>query len=414
VSRDGRLVGQDCSDATLQEVADLTRRFEPSITPVIKNWAVDAGRQIIAIQVRPHDAAKPYVFDGKAYERVANTTRAMSQETYRHRLLSRSSNRRWEMLETDLRLDDLDTDEILRTIRLGIEIGRVPESAMLASFESKLQSLGLMSNGRVVNAAVVLFGKEMMPSYAHCLLRLARFKGTTKSEFLDNRQVRGHAFHLLTSAQEFLRQHLPIASQVKPDDFVRSDRVLYPLQVVREALVNALCHRDYVRPGGSLGIALYDDRLEISNEGTLPDPLTLADLRGEHPSKPRNQVIANAFYRRGLLESWGRGTLDMIRLCINAGHPEPEFLEKGGCFTVRFLPIQVSPAAPRAEMTALERRRRFVDLLRERGPLAFKEIRASVEPEAAERTMRDALSSLKKSGTVRTQGFGRGAVWSIA
>jgi len=283
----------------------------------------------------------------------------------------------------------------------------------MASVESKLQSLGLLNNGRIVNAGAVLFGKELMPVYAHCLLRIARFKGTSKSEFLDNRQVRGHAFHLLTSAQEFLRQHLPIASKIRPDDFVRSDKVLYPLQAVREALVNALCHRDYVRPGGSLGVALYDDRLEISNEGTLPDPLTPADLRREHPSKPRNQMIANAFYRRGLLENWGRGTLDMIRLCTEAGHPEPEFFERGGCFTVRFFPIQ-SPIAPQnSEMTVVERRKRIVEVLSQRGPLPFKEIRENVEPDAPDRTMRDALSSLKKSGQVKTEGFGRGAVWSM-
>ena len=89
-----------------------------------------------------------------------------------------------------------------------------------------------------------------------------------------------------------------------PGQLERIDEPLYPIEALREALVNAICHRDYREWGGSLEIAIYDDRLELGNPGTLHFGLTPDDLVREHPSKPWNPHIANAFFRRGIIEHW--------------------------------------------------------------------------------------------------------------
>jgi ATP-dependent DNA helicase RecG len=90
---------------------------------------------------------------------------------------------------------------------------------------------------------------------------MARFRGTSKSDFEDNRQVRANAFTLLQRAQQFLRQHLPIASRARSEEIEREDTPLYPMEALREALANAICHRDYGLGGGSVGVAIYDNRL---------------------------------------------------------------------------------------------------------------------------------------------------------
>ncbi|MBI3924540.1 MAG: hypothetical protein HY319_03290 [Armatimonadetes bacterium] len=136
----------------------------------------------------------------------------------------------------------------------------------------------------------------------------------------------------------FLTRHLPVAGRLQPGVFERYDEPLFPTLALREALVNALCHRDYSAPGGSISLAIYDDRLEITNEGRLPEGLRVEDLKLDHPSRPRNPLIARAFYLRKLVEEWGRGTLQIVELCTKAGHPEPEFEEVGGSMLVRFLP----------------------------------------------------------------------------
>jgi len=106
-------------------------------------------------------------------------------------------------------------------------------------------------------------------------------------------------------AMLFLRRHLPVAGRIVPGLFEREDEPLFPLEALREALVNAFCHRDYTIAGGAVSLAIYDDRLEIWSDGTLPFGLTPEDLKRDHPSKPRNPLIAKVFYLRGVIERWG-------------------------------------------------------------------------------------------------------------
>ncbi|MCZ2154546.1 MAG: hypothetical protein LC114_11700 [Bryobacterales bacterium] len=112
--------------------------------------------------------------------------------------------------------------------------------------------------------------------------------------------------------------------------------------------MNAFCHRDYSITGSAVSLAIYDDRLEIWSDGTLPFGLVVDDLKRDHPSRPRNPLIAEAFYRRGLVERWGRGTQKIVELCVQAGHPEPEFIEQAGALGVRFLPSAPGQSAEMA------------------------------------------------------------------
>lgn len=197
-----------------------------------------------------------------------------------------------------------------------------------------------------------------MAEYPQCLLRVARFKGEDKTEFLDNRQFRGHAIDLLLKAQRFLIEHVPVAGRIVPKRLERIDEPLYPPLAVREALANAICHRDYSMGGGSIGVALYDDRLEVTSSGPLHFDLTSAALFEPHESLPWNPLIASVFYRRGIIETWGRGTLKMVELAEKAGLPRPEIEETAGAVVVRFRSGRAIPANTRFHCVRGRRRRR--------------------------------------------------------
>ncbi len=143
----------------------------------------------------------------------------MPQSQYERLLEERMhSTRRWELMPAQqLGVQDLDHAEITRTVDEAIRRGRIDEPC-IRDPERLLLGLGLIANGHILNAAVVLFGKanRVFPSYTHCLLRLARFRETTKSAFEDSRQAYGHAFDLFVKAQQFLRQHLPVAGRHCP------------------------------------------------------------------------------------------------------------------------------------------------------------------------------------------------------
>ncbi len=261
----------------------------------------------------------------------------------------------------------------------------------------------------------VLFGhaERLGAEFPQCLLRVARFAGTDKTEFRDNRQSRGNAFELLLAAERFLREHVPVASRVVPGRLERVDEPLYPPLAVREALANAFCHRDHAIGGGSVGIALYDDRLEVTSSGSLHFGLTPAALFGPHESLPWNPLIASVFYRRGIIESWGRGTLKMAELAVSAGLPRPEIEDAGGCVTVRFRPMGYVP--PRRVGTNLtERQRRILAHLADSsGGAAVRDIAAALGVSESPWTIREDLATLKTLGLVRSSGWGRGARWEL-
>ena len=120
--------------------------------------------------------------------------------------------------------------------------------------------------------------------------------------------------------------------------FERVDDPLYPPVALREALANAICHRDYSIGGGSVAAAIYDDCLEVTSSGNLHFGLTAEALFAPHESLPWNPLIARVFYRRGIIEQWGRGTIRMAELATSAGLSEPEIEAAGGGVTVRFRP----------------------------------------------------------------------------
>ncbi len=413
VAPDGSVVGQQVSERTIEQVSAEIRRIDPPAFPEIERIRVSEDSEAIAVRVNP-GTLPPYQYRGASYRRVGNTTQAMSAEEYNRMLFERMhKERRWETEPADgWTVNDLDLAEIRNTVAEAVRIGRLNQPGGLEAGDL-LRGLGLLRDGVLFRAAAVLFGnaERLECEMPQCLLRVARFRGADRSEFLDNRQFNGNAFALLASAERFLRDTLPIASRFESGRMARIDEPLYPPLATREALANALCHRDYAMGGGSVGLAVHDDRLEVTSTGPLHFGLTPDDLFGPHESRPWNPLIARTFYRRGIIEEWGRGTIRMTDLATSAGLPRPEIEERGDCVTVRFRPADYVPPQPdNGELT--ERQMTILTLLRRSdGALALRDIRAVLEPQANGRRLREDLAVLKTRGLAETTGVGRGARW---
>ena len=223
-----------------------------------------------------------------------------------------------------------------------------PEAIERRDTESILRGLELIHEGNLLNAAVALYGKtdRLKTLYPQMGIRMARFRGKDRlADFADNRQYWGNAFALLRRAQSFLVDHVPIAGRVVPGKMVREDQPWYPPRATREALANALCHRDYTIAGGAVALAMYDDHLEITNPGELHFGITPEKLTIPHESKPWNPIIANVFYQAGIIERWGTGTLNIIDWCEENGNPKPTWQEQAGSVYVTFIPA-VLPGTP--------------------------------------------------------------------
>jgi ATP-dependent DNA helicase RecG len=413
VTEKGEAIGQQLSAHTLEEIANELRRIEPPVFPDIETVAVGSDRAVIVLRVP--GGGGPYTYDGRPYLRLGPTTSVMPRQRYERVLLERMhASHRWENQPAEgIRIGDLDHAEIARTIEEAIRRQRMDDPGTRDPTELLL-GLGLIYEGQLLHAAVVLFGQSerLLPSFPQCLLRMARFRGRDKTEFVDNRQEVGNAFELLQRAQRFLRDHLPVAGRVVPHLFERVDDPLYPPPALREALANALCHRDYSVVGGSISIAIYDDRLEISSTGVLPFDLTPADLTRPHPSRPWNPLIAQVFYRRGIIEAWGRGTIKMAELTEQAGLAPPEFECATGEVLVRFRPTRyVPPTRVGHDLAPLQRE--LLDVLARIGPASLKELKDGLVSETPDRTVQDNLQMLRRLGLVDGIGKGRGARWML-
>ncbi len=413
VAPDGAVTGQDVSERTVEDVSAEIQRIDPPAFPEIERIRVSGDKQVIAVRVTP-GSSPPYQYKGVPYRRIGNTTRRMSSEEYNRMLFERMhAERRWETQPaTGWTIDDLDIAEIRNTIAEAVRIGRLNEPGSRDP-EELLRGLGLMRDGALFRAAAVLFGKteRLECDMPQCLLRVARFRGLDRTEFHDNRQFCGNAFSLLASGERFLRETLPIASRFESGRIQRIDEPLYPPLATREALANALCHRDYALGGGSIGLAVYDDRLEVTSTGPLHFGLTPDDLFAPHESRPWNPLIARTFYRRGIIKEWGRGTIKMADLVTAAGLPSPEIEERSDWVTVRFRRVD-HQADMKSNIYLTQQQEAILTLLRRFGrPLALREVSSLLDHHTNERRVREDLAILKAKGLAESVGHGRGARW---
>ena|GEM_PF-133328 len=413
VRDDGRIVGQQVTAGTLEDVAREIRRIDPQ--PLLSPETVHLGDGRAVVLIRVPRGAGPYTYDGRPYARVGPTTVLMASEHYEQMLVERMHpSRRWEtQVALDVGLDDLDEAEVIRTTEEAIRRHRIPDP-LTRRLEDLLLGFGLLRDGKLLNAALVLFGRgdRLVPLFPQCTLRMARFRGRDIEEFVDTRQETGNAFQLFMKAQQFLIEHLPVAGRIVPGLFERMDDPLYPPVVLREALANAFCHRDYGVHGGSVGIALFDDRLEISSTGPLRFGLRPADLLTPHPSLPWNPTIASVFYRRGIIEKWGRGTIKISELTQRAGLIRPEFHQRGGEVVVRLFPRgYVPPTHVSHELTELQRE--LLALISELGPSSSVTLQGKLMAPISNRSVLLNLGHLQAVGLVEKSGAARATVWRL-
>ena len=204
-------------------------------------------------------------------------------------------------------------------------------------------------------------------------------------------------------AGRFIDETVPKAAWVAPGKMQREEHREYPLDALREAVINAVCHRDYAA-SGNVQIRFFDNRLQIWNPGKLPDGITVDLLRVEHASHPRNKTIARLLFLAGYIEQWGSGTLSMIAACKRDGLPEPQFQETGSDFIVTFTGSVLNALLERPELLN-ERQRGVIEHLKIHPPISTEEYGNIYGCTA--RTARRDLFALAEMGIIAVKREGR-------
>ena len=194
--------------------------------------------------------------------------------------------------------------------------------------------MNLLHKGLPTNAAVLLFGRQPQRFLITSEVKCAHFHGVEVAKPIPSYQVyKGTVFDLVDQAVDFVLSKINLWVGTREAGSQVPVEYEIPREVVTEAIVNAVAHRDYTS-NGSVQVMLFADRLEIWNPGALPPSLTLETLRQPHGSMPANPLLAEPMYLTRYIERMGTGIRDMIQKCREAGLPEPEFAVSDG-FTVR-------------------------------------------------------------------------------
>jgi len=324
VKPDGAATGLEVTEKTLRDISQaIAAHIEPRIYPRITKETLGPAS---CIRITFEGADAPYYAYGRTYMRVADEDRQLTAREIERLILNKHDERHhWDDQPCHLAVADLDRTALRAFVKRAGLPWDTPANA--------LEKLGLFRKGKLANAAPLFFAKEPPME-----LRCAVFATTDSATIIDRHDFRGSILELIEEAQKYVLKNTHIGMRI--EGLYRKDVPEISVEAMREAIINAFCHRDYRDPD-YIQVAVFKDRVEIRNPGCLYGGLTLADLRHGHVSRRRNPLIADLFRRIEMVEAWGRG-MPLIRK--NA--PSVTFKEIAGIFVVSFRrPVVTEEAA---------------------------------------------------------------------
>lgn len=345
VNDERQIVGIDEGDIfALQDkiVSIIADGCHPTLLPEIYTTNLN-GKLLLVIEVFRGNLL-PYFLknEGKAtgtYIRIGATNRPADREY----ILELERQKRHQSFD-----EEICYDQDFATLNLKPLEQRFTDQGKHLSPE-KLQNLKLVreEQGRLypTHGLLILLGE-----YEHVAIKCARFKGTTMSVFIDRKEYTGDLFSQLEQAEAFIKNHINLRGEIK--GLQRTDTFEIPESALREALINALIHRDYTNQGRDIKVGIYDDIVNIVSPGGFPSGLTNTTL-SEGRSEIRNRAIARAFKELGYIEQWGSGLQRIKDACLEQGLKEPQIAESGDFVDVEFFrPERISTGGAATESDA--------------------------------------------------------------
>lgn len=274
----------------------------------------------------------PVNYKGQYHYRSGSTKQELKGAAL-DKFLLQKKGKRWDGVPvpkigvTDLKQKTL---EFFR--KRAIKSQRIEEDILTDTNETLIENLQLIENGFLKRAAILLFHSNPEKFITGAYIKIGYFETDDDLKFQD--EMHGNLFEQIEKTMDLLFTKY-IKAEISYEGINRIEKYEYPKDAVREALLNAIAHKDY-SGGIPIQISIYKDKIIFWNEGQLPENWTIENLLTKHPSKAYNPDIANALFRSGYIESWGRGTLKMIRECEVAGLPQPVYFYDMSGFFVEF------------------------------------------------------------------------------
>ncbi len=317
----GDVIGIDNHKKLLDDlpnkIRDILGLF-PQINHKTKN-----GKNYIEIVV---DSCKnPVSYHGHFYYRSGSTIQDLSGGALEQFLLAKRG-KKWDgVIAENFSMDDLSENAFTIFRKKAQRSKRIPDEDLNASNKELLEVLNLIEKDQLLRAAVLCFGKNAEKLITGAFVKIGFFR--THSDLLYQDVIEGSLIEQVEKTMDLLTTKY-MKANIAYEGITRTETYDYPEKALREAVLNAIIHKDY-SSNVPVQISVYDRWLMIYNSGRLPEGWTLETLKQKHSSVPANPDIARVFFRAGYIENWGRGIKDMLKYCTGAGLPEPFYKEMG-------------------------------------------------------------------------------------
>lgn len=314
----GNVVGLQNAKQLLENIPNKVRDILGVMVDVNLHQSLKGNYLEILVDSYPN----PVNYKGQYHYRSGSTKQELKGAAL-DKFLLQKSGKSWDGIPVpNININDLDSDTFDLFKELGIKSKRLNEKSSTNSKEQLIDNLNLLENNLLKRAAILLFYKKPEKFITGSYIKIGYFENEADLIFQD--EIHGNLFEQIEQTIDLLFTKYIKAIVSYENQLNRVETYEYPKEAIREALLNAIAHKDY-SGFTPIQIRVYQNKIMIWNQGYLPDDWTVDNLLKSHSSRPYNPHIANALFRSGYIESWGRGIRKMIELCEQNNQPRPIF-----------------------------------------------------------------------------------------
>ena len=403
----GNLVGVEKAKKLAEDIPNKIVSLMGIVPDV--NIHKKSGLEYLEIVVKPSNVA---ISLNGAYHYRSGATKQELRGTALQQFILKKLGMTWDdIVCKGATQKDIDRKAVAYFLEKAVDAQRLPVGSLRMPTESVLKNLNLVNeDGLLKNAAILLFGKNPGKFFTSVEFKIGRF-GKDETDLMFQDLVDGNIIQMTDRVLDILKSKYLI-SPIHYEGLQRIEPLEIPEDALREAIFNSVVHKDY--SGAAIQMKVYADRILLWNEGNLPEGFTMDDLLGEHTSRPRNKNIANAFYRAGFIESWGRGIQKIKAGFETAGLASPSFQATMGGMMVsiwRGRDLHEKTREKTGEKTREKTREKIVRLIQEDPTITTDQLAESLE--VSVKGVEWQLNSLKRDNVIKRVGPDRGGHWEV-
>jgi ATP-dependent DNA helicase RecG len=386
---------------------DLPNKIKNAMAIVADINVLDEnGEEYITIEVRAYPF--PISYHGVYYIRSGSTTQELTGNALDEFML-RKQGKTWDGVPVPyVKFDDFERDAFKAFRKKAIDSTRLTEKDLEVTDEKLLDTLHLTENDYFKRAALLLFHQDPEKWVPGAYVKIGKF--ASEAELLYQHEVHCPLIMMPDKVIEIVYLNY-FKGIISYEGIQRIETYPVPHSAFREAITNAICHRDY-STGIPIQIKIFPDRVIIYNDGRLPENWSVQDLLTTHRSEPHNPMIASTFFRAGIIESWGRGIRDINDACKTAGKREPTIeFKRGREFSVTFYGDTDFTTNITTNITINENQRRILEIMSANPSVTVKMI--ATEIGIAERNIKSHIKTLKDTGLIERVGATKNGHWVV-